>query len=94
MGEMYDEKVDVWALGVLCYELLVGEPPFEIGSEEELVKIVVEDVMFPKGVKVSREGRDFVEKILRKVPKERWGVGRLRVHPFLSRKVEGYEVEM
>ena len=25
----HDEKVDHWGLGVLCYEFLVGHPPFE-----------------------------------------------------------------
>nr|POE79556.1 serine/threonine-protein kinase ark1 [Quercus suber] len=28
-GRSYDEKVDLWALGVLMFELLVGEAPFE-----------------------------------------------------------------
>jgi aurora kinase len=39
-GQQYDEKIDVWAIGILTYELLVGEIPFEIECEEELVKIV------------------------------------------------------
>ena len=28
-GKEHDEMVDIWSLGVLCYEFLVGEPPFE-----------------------------------------------------------------
>ena len=30
----YDEKVDLWALGVLIYEMIVGIPPFNEISEE------------------------------------------------------------
>jgi aurora kinase B len=28
-GEFYDEKADIWCLGVLCYELSTGKAPFE-----------------------------------------------------------------
>ena len=29
----YDEKVDVWATGILAYECIVGRPPFEVNDE-------------------------------------------------------------
>lgn len=34
-GRTHDEKVDLWSLGVLCYEFLVGKPPFEAKTHDE-----------------------------------------------------------
>ena len=31
----HDEKVDIWCLGVLCYEFCTGRPPFETRSHKE-----------------------------------------------------------
>ena len=33
-GKMHEEKVDLWSVGVLCYEFLVGRPPFETETPE------------------------------------------------------------
>ena len=34
-GRTYNKKIDLWCLGVLCYELLVENPPFESASHSE-----------------------------------------------------------
>ena len=34
-GQPHDKKVDVWSLGVLAYEFLVGNPPFEAQGHSE-----------------------------------------------------------
>jgi serine/threonine protein kinase len=39
-GERYDEKIDLWAVGVMAYELYFGRGPFGIRLEEELGRIV------------------------------------------------------
>lgn len=37
----YNEKVDLWCIGVLCYELLVGSPPFESPSYSETYRRIL-----------------------------------------------------
>ena len=37
-NEPHDHNVDVWSLGVLCYEFLVGTPPFETEGHEAISK--------------------------------------------------------
>jgi len=31
-GRGHDKTADIWSLGILCYEFLVGHPPFETSS--------------------------------------------------------------
>ena len=40
-GYKYDEKVDLWAIGILAYELFFGCSPFDINEQQDLVKIVI-----------------------------------------------------
>lgn len=40
MGEKYDEKCDIWAIGILSYEILIGKHPFKINTMNDLQKIV------------------------------------------------------
>lgn len=40
-GRTYNEKVDLWCIGVLCYELLVGNPPFESSTHSETYKRIL-----------------------------------------------------
>ncbi|XP_075757277.1 aurora kinase A isoform X2 [Pelodiscus sinensis] len=39
-GRTHDEKVDLWSLGVLCYEFLVGKPPFEADTYQETYRSI------------------------------------------------------
>jgi serine/threonine protein kinase len=36
----YNHKIDTWSLGVLAYEILIGQVPFEIFCETDYSKIV------------------------------------------------------
>ena len=45
---MYDEKIDLWSIGILGYEMMTGSIPFRIKSEKDLMKIVDVDIVFPK----------------------------------------------
>lgn len=44
-GSEYDQAVDLWCLGVLTYELLVGRAPFYHFSRKETMRKIL-DVMF------------------------------------------------
>lgn len=50
------------------YEMVVGESPFKITKEEELIKIVKEEIKIPSYANVSAEVRDFLDRCLQKNP--------------------------
>lgn len=80
----YDNKIDVWSVGILTYELLYGRVPFEIVSQLDFAKIVYEDVKFPKYTETSRNGKHFIELCLIKDPNQRPTAQELLAHPFLG----------
>ncbi|XP_068104620.1 serine/threonine-protein kinase N3 [Hyperolius riggenbachi] len=70
----YTYAVDWWGLGVLLYEMLVGECPFPGDDEEEVFdSIVNEEVRYPRFL--STEAINLIRKLLRKTPERRLGAG-------------------
>jgi len=86
--EPYAASVDWWALGVLLYEMVIGQPPFDAQTEDELFALILRDtVLFPTWV--DPQARDIVEKLLCKNWKKRIGSGafgekQLKDHPFFK----------
>uniref|UniRef100_A0A8B9FNH6 Protein kinase N2 n=1 Tax=Amazona collaria TaxID=241587 RepID=A0A8B9FNH6_9PSIT len=70
----YTRAVDWWGLGVLIYEMLVGESPFPGDDEEEVFDSIVNDeVRYPRFL--STEAISIMRRLLRRNPERRLGAG-------------------
>jgi len=78
----YDHTADLWSMGVILYELYVGQPPFYTNSIYSLINLIVKDsVKYPDSM--SSEFRDFLQGLLTKEPKKRLDWPDLLHHPFV-----------
>ena len=70
----YDEKCDLWSIGVILYILLTGRPPFDGNDDEEILENVKKGVYdkwsypFPL---LSSQAKDLIVKLLQYDPKKR-----------------------
>uniref|UniRef100_A0A8C7HMM8 protein kinase C n=1 Tax=Oncorhynchus kisutch TaxID=8019 RepID=A0A8C7HMM8_ONCKI len=70
----YTRAVDWWGLGVLVFEMLVGESPFPGDDEEEVFDSIVNDeVRYPRFL--STEAISIMRRLLRRSPERRLGAG-------------------
>ncbi|KAM9514095.1 LOW QUALITY PROTEIN: aurora kinase C-like [Guaruba guarouba] len=87
-GRAHDEKVDLWCLGVLCFELLVG-PPFESPCVADTYRRITKvDLRFPP--EVPEGARDLITRLLRYSPPQRLPLAQVLQHPWVrgnSRRV-------
>ena len=83
-GREHDAAVDVWSLGVLCYEFLFGGPPFEAtGHSETYKRILKVDLRWPAAPVASDGAKSLITALLKKEPRERLALEQVLVHPWI-----------
>ena len=93
----YDQKSDLWSVGIITYLLLCGCLPFDDEHDEkEIARQTIQDPVpyYPVLWKhLSAEAKDFVDRLLQKDPKKRMNVKEAINHCWIKnekKKEENY----
>lgn len=83
LGTGHHQAVDIWSLGVIAYELVMGIPPFNDETKEQVFQHILQHDMYPPE-DVSPQFEEFIRVCLRQTPEERPSATQLKSHPIFS----------
>eukprot|EP01119_Soliformovum_irregulare_P012756 TRINITY_DN3338_c1_g1_i1.p1 TRINITY_DN3338_c1_g1~~TRINITY_DN3338_c1_g1_i1.p1 ORF type:complete len:734 (+),score=190.55 TRINITY_DN3338_c1_g1_i1:180-2381(+) len=95
-GQNYDQKVDIWSLGIMCMEMAEGEPPYmDFPPLRALFLITTKGIPeLKEPEKWSKDMHHFLARCLEKEPEDRPDAAELLKHPFLKKVAKKQEIEM
>ena len=79
----HDEKLDIWCIGVLLFELMTGVQPWK-GTDVNTVKMNISRLRINWPKNMDRKAGDLISKILRYNPEERISLENMLLHPFFT----------
>ena len=80
------KKSDLWSIGVICYILVCGTPPFVGRTQKEILLSITSKnpIRYPKKVKLTASCKDFIEGLMCRNIKKRMNVEQALKHPWIN----------
>lgn len=87
-NQKYDAKADLWSVGAILYQLVIGKPPFDGNSQLQLFQNILasSELRFPQGAleELHPDCVDLCRSLLRQNPVERLSFQQFFNHKFLG----------
>jgi serine/threonine protein kinase len=94
-GKQHTFSVDVWSIGILLFEFLVGRPPFETdGHQETYRRICRVSVEWPSDLDIDPDAKNLCALLLVYEPERRLSLEAVLEHPFIVKHVPAERLEL
>ena len=88
-GAGHDYRIDIWQLGVVLYELVIGKPPFHSTQHRQLIHNIQSlTYSYPEFLPVSQEFQELVSLMLQIKPEDRIPLENVLSHPWIARRIQ------
>ena len=89
--QKYDNKVDIWSFGIVCYLLFVGKAPFKGKPQEIIYQIGHKNIFYPENLLKIK--KDFLNKMLNNDPNLRYDANALLKDEYFEVEIDELEKE-
>ncbi|CAK68738.1 unnamed protein product (macronuclear) [Paramecium tetraurelia] len=85
--QKYGLKVDIYSVGILCYQLMFGKDPFKSNTTKEiLIKNYLGHIDLSKMSLISKNGINFLKGLIELDPQIRFTATQALKHPYISQE--------